>query len=54
MAAKYILALLSVMFLVAGVRRVVRDGGNLHPQSRTWLLIAVIFAIVSGWLFVRG
>jgi hypothetical protein len=32
----------------------VRDGGKSHPQSRTWLLIAVIFGIVSGWLFVQG
>jgi hypothetical protein len=53
MAAKYILALLSVVFLIAGARRLARDG-QLHPQSRTWLLIGVIFAVVSGWLFVRG
>jgi hypothetical protein len=53
MAAKYILALLSAVFLVAGALRLTRDG-QLHPQSRTWLLIGVIFAIVSGWLFARG
>jgi hypothetical protein len=38
---------------VAGALRVARDG-KLHPQSRTWLLIGVIFAAVSGWLFARG
>ena len=54
MAAQYILALLSMVFLVAGLRRVFRDAGKLHPQSRTWLLIAAIFAAVSGWLFARG
>jgi uncharacterized membrane protein HdeD (DUF308 family) len=54
LAAKYILALLSVVFLVAGARRIVRDTWKLHPQSRTWLLIAVIFAVVSSWLFARG
>jgi len=54
LAAKYILALLSVVFVVARLRRVLRDAGQLHPQSRTWLLIAVIFAVVSAWLFVRG
>ena len=53
MAAKYILALLSVGFLIAAARRLARDG-QLQPQSRTWLLIAAIFALVSGWLFARG
>ena len=53
MAAKYILALLSVVFLAAGAMRLTRDG-KLHPQSRTWLLIGVIFAAVSSWLFARG
>ena len=54
MAAKYILALLSVAFLAAAALRLARDAGKLHPQSRTWLLIAVIFAVVSTWLFARG
>ena len=53
MAAKYILSLLSVVFLAAATLRLARDG-HLHPQSRTWLLIGVIFAVVSGWLFARG
>ena len=25
-----------------------------HPQTKTWLLIGVIFAAVSAWLFSRG
>jgi len=54
MAAKYILALLSGVFLIFGGRRLIEDAGRLHPQSRTWLLIGVIFAIVSAWLFARG
>jgi hypothetical protein len=54
MAAKYILALLSVAFLAAGARRLSRDAGKLHPQSRTWLLVGTIFAVVSTWLFARG
>jgi len=28
--------------------------GALHPQARTWLLIAAIFGAVSLWLFSRG
>lgn len=54
MAAKYILAVLSAAFLVAAALRVSRDAGKLLPQSRTWLLVGVIFAAVSGWLFTRG
>jgi hypothetical protein len=54
MSAKYILAALAVVFLAASLIRVSRGGGASHPQTRTWLLISVIFAAVSGWLFSRG
>ncbi len=54
MAAKYILAVAAVVFLAAGA---LRRGGHApaaRAQSHTWLLIGVIFAIVSVWLFWRG
>ena len=51
MAAKYILAGLAVAFLAAALIRVARGGGISHPQTKTWLLIAVIFGVVSAWLF---
>lgn len=51
MAAKYILALLSVIFFIAAIRRFTRDGGTPAGQSRTWLIIAVIFGTVATWLF---
>ena len=51
MAAKYILAALALVFFIAASARLVRDGGRLHPQSRTWLTIAAIFGGVSAWLF---
>jgi hypothetical protein len=54
MAAKYILGALSIVFFVAAARRLARDRGKLHPQSRAWLLIAAIFAAVSAWLFLQG
>ena len=54
MAAKYILAVLAVAFLAAALIRVSRGGGISHPQTRTWLLIAVIFAAVSAWLFAQA
>jgi hypothetical protein len=50
-AAKYILAALAVVFLVAALVRVSRGGGLSHPQTKTWLVIGVIFAAVSAWLF---
>jgi hypothetical protein len=54
MAAKYILACLSVVFLVISTRRIVRDGGRVTPASRTWLTIGIIFALVSGYLWMTG
>lgn len=49
MAAKYILAALAVVFLVAAITR-----GPRTPQGRIWLRVAAIFAVVSAWLFARG
>jgi hypothetical protein len=43
-AAKYIRTLGAVVFLIAGTTRFVHDGSIRHPQTRTWLLIATIFA----------
>jgi DMSO reductase anchor subunit len=48
MLAKYILLVLSIAFLIAAVAR-----GPRTPQGRTWLFIAVIFGIVSTWLFAK-
>ena len=53
MAAKYILAGLAVAFLAAALIPVSCSVGLSHPQVRTWLLIAVIFAVVSAWLWWR-
>jgi hypothetical protein len=54
MAAKYILGALSAVFIVLAVWRMASGGAASHPQARTWLLIGVIFAAVSAWLFSRG
>ena len=54
MGAKYILAALSVIFLVLAASRLARGGGASHPQTRTWLLVGIIFGAVSIWLFSRG
>jgi hypothetical protein len=50
-SAKYILAVLAVAFLAAALMRLSRGGGMRHPQTKTWLLIAAVFAAVSAWLF---
>jgi hypothetical protein len=52
-AAKYILAVLAVAFVAAALMRLSR-GGISHPQTKTWLLVGVIFAAVSAWLFSQG
>ena len=54
MPAKYILAVFAIGFLAAAVLRGRAARGRPHPQTRTWLLVAMIFAVVSGWLFARG
>jgi hypothetical protein len=54
MAAKYILGALAALFLVLALWRMARGDAAAHPQTRTWLLIGVIFALVSAWLFFRG
>jgi hypothetical protein len=46
----YTFAGVSVLFLTAGVLRLVRDKGGNHPQSRTWLVVGLIFGIVASWL----
>jgi len=53
-AAKYVLALFAVFFIAAAFMRMSRDGGMPHPQTKTWLLVGVIFAVVSAWLFSRS
>jgi hypothetical protein len=53
-ATKYILGALSAVFLILAVSRMARAGGAAHPQARTWLVIGVIFGVVSAWLFYQG
>jgi hypothetical protein len=52
-AAKYILAAAACLFLTAAGLRLAGGGSVRHPQTRTWLTIAFIFAAVSAWLSVR-
>lgn len=54
MLARYILSLIAAVFLVLALARIARDGGRIGPASRTWLIVAVVFAAVSIWLFIGG
>jgi hypothetical protein len=54
MPARYILPTVAALFLVAALWRMARDGFKLTPASRTWLLVALIFGAVSGWLWWSG
>jgi len=51
MAAGFILGLLALVFLAAALWRLARDDFKLGPGSRTWLVVALIFGAVSGWLW---
>jgi hypothetical protein len=52
LAAKYILIVLAALFFLASIMSVAREG-RLTLQSRTWLLVTLIFAAVSAWLWIR-
>lgn len=49
MYAKYVIAALAVVFLVAAATRLA--AGRTGPQMRTWFIVGGIFACVSAWLF---
>jgi len=52
--AKYILTVLAAVFLMLGGLRIRRDAGCLMPASKTWLLIGIIFASVSVYLWMSA
>jgi len=53
MAAQTILGVLSLVFLVLGGLRWLRDG-RVGPAARTWLLIGMIFGAVSAVTWLSG
>ena len=52
MAAKCIFAALSAVFLALAAFRIAWDHALITPASRTWLSIGIIFALVSGYLWM--
>jgi len=53
-ATKYILAGLALAFLIGGAVRLFGDPVRARPQGRTWLLIGIIFGLVTVWLFSQA
>jgi hypothetical protein len=53
MAAQYIFGCLAVVFLVLASLRSAREG-KVGPAARTWLMIGVIFGVVSAWLWLSA
>lgn len=51
--AQYVLGVLALLFFLACLWRLARDGFKLGPASRAWLMVALIFGAVSAWLW-RG
>jgi hypothetical protein len=51
LATKYILAALAIIFFSAAAIRLLRTRNSADLAARTWVIIAVIFAAVSGWLW---
>jgi hypothetical protein len=53
MAARYILGILAIVFLLLGLVRAAREG-RIGPAARTWLVIGLMFGAVSLWLRLTG
>ncbi|MFL6601957.1 MAG: hypothetical protein ACJ8R9_11590 [Steroidobacteraceae bacterium] len=51
MTAQYVLGCLAVVFLVLGGLKSAREG-KVGPAARTWLMIGVIFGVVSAWVWL--
>jgi len=50
----YVFGALAAAFIGLAIARAARDAGKLGPQSRTWLIIGMIFAAVSLWLWTSS
>ena len=54
MNAKWILAIIAGVFLVLAITQMRGRAGPLSIAGRTWLLVALIFSGVSGYLFLTA
>ena len=54
MGAQWILAGIATIFLGGAVTSIIASRGKSSHSSRTWLTIGIIFALVSGYLWMSG
>jgi hypothetical protein len=54
MVAQWILAGMAAIFLGAAVASIIASRGKISLSARTWLTIGIIFALVSGYLWMSG
>jgi hypothetical protein len=50
MDTKLIFAVLGPVFLLLGIAKWM-SSGRLHPQTKAWLIIGIIFSAVAAWLW---
>lgn len=53
MDPRWLFPLLALVFAGLAIVQQVRRGHYGHPAARTWLLLAVIFGVVSAWLHLH-
>jgi hypothetical protein len=52
--AAWILGVVSIVFLLLAAWRLAGADVRFHMQGRIWLMLGVIFGVVSAWLFYQG
>jgi hypothetical protein len=52
--ARYIFALVTMIFLGLGTARFIRGKAQYRTQGQIWLMMGVIFGAVSTWLYYQG
>jgi len=53
MTPLYLFPVISLVFLVLGARRLAREGWKNSIAGRTWLIVGVVFGLVSAWVFYK-
>lgn len=54
MIAKYVLAVLAVVFAGMAAIRLLREGRRGWIAAKTWLVVAAVFGVTFCYLFVRS
>jgi hypothetical protein len=49
-----IFPLVAAVFLVLGTRRLYREGWRKSIAARTWIIVGMVFALVSAWVWYKS